>query len=186
LTPPGSVRVIGGKWRRALIPVPDVPGVRPSPDRVRETLFNWLTPGIAGCTCLDLFAGTGVLGIEAASRGAARVVSVDHDPIVVRALRALATRLGARELSVVRADALAFLAGAAMPCDLVFLDPPFSERLWQPCCAGLQNGGWLKLGARVYLEAPRGRPLPLPAGWRVHRAGHAGHLQFCLAPPQSL
>jgi 16S rRNA (guanine966-N2)-methyltransferase len=182
LTPPGSVRVIGGKWRRALIPVPDVPGVRPSPDRVRETLFDWLTPRIAGCTCLDLFAGTGVLGIEAASRGAGRVVSVDHNPTVVRALRALATRLGARELSVVRADALAFLAGPAMPCDLVFLDPPFSERLWQPCCQGLQNRGWLKPGAWVYLEAPR--TLPLPSGWQLHRAGRAGQVQFCLALPE--
>ncbi len=152
---------------------------------MRETLFNWLMPRLAGATCLDLFAGTGVLGIEAASRGARRVIAVDRDPSVVRALQGLTTRLCASEIGIVRADALAFLAGPAIPCDLVFLDPPFSDRLWQRCCQGLREGAWLKPGAWVYLEAPRIVPMPLPAGWRVHRAGRAGQVQFCLALPEN-
>jgi 16S rRNA (guanine966-N2)-methyltransferase len=148
---------------------------------VRETLFNWLTPRIAGSTCLDLYAGTGVLGLEAASRGAGLVIAVDRDFEAVRALRSLATRLGADELEVVCSEALPFLAGPATPCDLVFLDPPFSERLWQRACEALQDGGWLKPGAWVYLELPRGEPLPLPPGWGLYRQGHAGRVQFCLA-----
>ena len=183
-TPPGEVRIIGGEWRGRRLPVLDAPGLRPTADRIRETLFNWLAPVISGMRCLDLFAGTGVLGIEALSRGAAEAWFVERDPAVARALEDALRRLGAGNARVMTADALRYLAGAPRPFDLVFLDPPFGDVAVGPpgdLCT-LLDGGWLAGGARVYLEMPEAIELPgLPSRWTVLREKTAGNVRYALA-----
>jgi len=183
---PGDVRIIGGRWRGRRIAVPELPGLRPTPDRVRETLFNWLAPVIAGSRCLDLFAGTGVLGLEAASRGARQVVLVEGDREAVRRLREAVHALGPEACEVVQADALAWLRTAPRPFDVVFLDPPFEAGLLEAAMQALASGGWLAPGAFIYLEAPAQRGAPeLPPGWVLHRSGRAGAVGYHLAlrPP---
>ncbi len=183
---PGDVRIIGGQWRGRRIAVPERPGLRPTPDRVRETLFNWLAPAIAGSRCLDLFAGTGVLGLEAASRGARQVVLVEGDQEAVRRLREAVHALGPEACEVVQADALAWLRTAPRPFDVVFLDPPFEAGLLEAAMQALASGGWLAPGAFIYLEAPAQRGAPeLPPGWVLHRSGRAGAVGYHLAlrPP---
>ena len=177
-----EVRIVGGRWRGRKIRFPAVPGLRPSPDRVRETLFNWLAPGIQGATVLDLFAGSGVLCLEALSRGAAAAVLIDRDRSVVRQLRDSVVALGAAGATVVEADALAWLDQEPGPFDLVFLDPPFGTGLQERALQRLDRPGVLSPGAFVYLErpAPDGPP-SLPAGWMLHRAGRAGDVGYYLA-----
>lgn len=180
--PPGRLRIIGGRWRGRKLEVAPVPGLRPTPDRVRETVFNWLRPYLPGARCLDLFAGSGALGLEALSQGAGTVVMVDSHPEVVTALRRSAEMLGAAGVQVVHADVLRFLDGPGAPYDIVFLDPPYGEGLLAPCCAKLQAGGWLAPGAQVYLEAERGLGTPqVPAGWEVVRSKRAGQVGYHLA-----
>ncbi|MEJ2686255.1 MAG: 16S rRNA (guanine(966)-N(2))-methyltransferase RsmD [Gammaproteobacteria bacterium] len=182
-----QLRIIGGAWRGRRLAFPPVPGLRPTPDRVRETLFNWLAPAMVGARCLDLVAGSGALGLEAASRGAAQVVLVDSDRQVAAALRDHAARLQAGEtVEVVQADALTFLDGPARPFDVVFLDPPFSRDLLAPCIARLEAGGWLAADGYLYLEAERhlAEP-PLPAGWEIVRSRTAGQVGYHLARPRS-
>lgn len=178
------MRIIGGAWRGRLIDFPDAPELRPTPDRVRETLFNWLQALVPGARCLDLYAGSGALGFEAASRGAAQVVMVDADAKVCAELRRQAERLGATQVQVVHATAEAFLRGAPAPFDLVFLDPPFHRGLLAPALAQLLQHALLKPGARLYLEAEAelGEP-PLPAGWRLLRSKRAGEVGYHLAAP---
>src|SRR5512134_266606 len=125
--PRGRVRIVGGRWRSRLLEVPARPDLRPTPDRVRETLFNWLGQRLDGCACLDLFAGSGALGFEAASRGAARVVMVESDRVALAALRESRARLEAAEVEIVRGDAQAWIARARESFDVVFLDPPFRQ-----------------------------------------------------------
>lgn len=137
-----QVRIIGGSLRGRKLSFADLPGLRPTGDRVRETLFNWLQPLIEGARCLDLFAGSGALGIEAVSRGAAEVVLVDNAPAVIRQLEKNRSAFNLDRLTVVRADALQFLDRAPSPFDLVFLDPPFHGDLLQPLCQRLAKG-WL-------------------------------------------
>ncbi|ODS61713.1 MAG: 16S rRNA (guanine(966)-N(2))-methyltransferase RsmD [Arenimonas sp. SCN 70-307] len=176
--PPGSVRIIAGHLRGSKLPVPDRPGLRPTSDRVRETLFNWLQPVLRGARVLDLFAGTGALGFEAASRGAGEVVLVERDPGLAAGLREQATRLKAG-LRVENADALAWLARPpAGRYDLVFLDPPFEAGLWQAAAVAL--GPWLALGALIYVETPRNASPNLPAGWQRHRQGQTRDVEFAL------
>jgi 16S rRNA (guanine966-N2)-methyltransferase len=180
---PGQVRIIGGSWRGRRVPVLAAPGLRPTPDRVRETLFNWIAPLVDGARCLDLFAGTGALGLEALSRGAAEVRFIERQPAVARALEQSLAQLGceAGRASVMAADALRFLGATARPFDLVFLDPPFGEVDLGDLCK-LLDGGWLAGGARVYLEMPRSLPLPpLPPGWEVLREKEAGQVRYALA-----
>ena len=148
-----EVRIIGGQWKRTKLPVLDLPGLRPTPDRVRETLFNWLGQDLTGWRCVDAFAGTGALGLEAASRGAAEVLLVEQDARLVSQLRAVQARLGAATVKVERANGLAVLgrlAGAAI--DLVFLDPPFDADVFEK--ALMAAAGALAADGRVYLEAP--------------------------------
>lgn len=160
----------------------DIPGLRPTPDRVRETLFNWLQPVIVGRRCLDLFAGTGALGFEAASRGAAEVILIERDPCLVRVLNQQAAKLEAQEIAVVCAEAIEWLKGPASAFDIVFLDPPFGEGLLEPCCRQLQTGGWLKPGALIYLESERALPFPpIPSEWQIERAKQAGQVRYYLA-----
>lgn len=179
---PGYLRIIGGVNRGRRLPIPDQPGLRPTADRVRETLFNWLAPVLPGARCLDLFAGSGALGLEAASRGAGNVVLVERNERVARQLRANCLTLGTQTVQVIQADALTWLGGDPGPFDLVFLDPPFAEGLLGPACTLLTDRGWLGTGARVYLEtdARSGFP-PLPDGWELVRERTAGQVRFGLA-----
>jgi 16S rRNA (guanine(966)-N(2))-methyltransferase RsmD len=173
------VRIIGGTWKRSKLPVADRPGLRPTPDRVRETVFNWLGQRLDGWRCLDAFAGSGALGVECASRGAATVVLLECDPALARSLEATAARLvGAAEVvRVVRADALAWMRRAEPASfDLILLDPPFDGGLVGPALAAavplLRGGGF------VYLES--GAPPQLPDAHRLqaHRRGRAGAVHF--------
>lgn len=176
---PGRVRIIGGSLRGSRIEVPDVPGLRPTSDRVRETLFNWLAPMIAGSRCLDLFAGTGALGLEAASRGAREVVLVERDPLATAALRANVARLKAAACRVEAGPAEAFLRGLPQPFDLVLLDPPFAAGAWAPVIAALEPG-WLAPAAWLYIEAPADAPVDPGAAWRPWREGRAGQVRYGL------
>lgn len=178
---PGSYRIIAGAWRGRRLPIPELPDLRPTPDRVRETLFNWLAPVLPGACCLDLFAGAGALAFEAASRGAARVIAVDQNRVVTEFLRREVERLGANVIDVVSAEALAFLQGAVTPCDIVFLDPPYAAHLLSPAMASLQAHAWVASGSRVYIEhAAREMPPELPAGWRYHRSKRAAQVSYHL------
>jgi 16S rRNA (guanine966-N2)-methyltransferase len=178
--PPGSVRIIGGRLRGSKLPVPDQPGLRPSADRARETLFNWLQGELAGARVLDLFAGSGALGFEAASRGAAEVWLVERDPAQARSLGESAARLHADAVHVACADALRWLAQPpATGFDVAFLDPPFDAGLWQSAAAALQPH--LADRAWVYVELAAAASFVPPPGWRLHREGgsrEARHLLF--------
>ncbi|HRX69630.1 MAG: 16S rRNA (guanine(966)-N(2))-methyltransferase RsmD [Candidatus Competibacteraceae bacterium] len=177
-----ALRIIGGQWRSRRLEFPDLPGLRPTPDRVRETLFNWLAPVLPGARCLDLFAGSGALGIEALSRGAAEVVFVERQPLAVRALRNNLDRLSASNARVDPLDALTWLRPSGTPFDIVWLDPPFGEGLLEPACALLEQGGWLAAIAWIYLETQADQPRPLlPAHWTFHREKTAGMVTYRLA-----
>lgn len=177
---PGQVRIIGGSLRNSRLLVPALPGLRPTPARVRETVFNWLAPTITGARCLDLCAGTGALGIEAYSRGAASVQFVERDAQAVQALRANLARLKLDATTVAAMDAASFLRGTGQPCDVVFLDPPFALDLWALLARQLEAGGWLAAQALVYVESPRTGVAGLPANWSVHREAQAGEVRFAL------
>jgi 16S rRNA (guanine966-N2)-methyltransferase len=178
---PGEVRIIGGIWRGRRVRVPQAAGLRPTGDRVRETLFNWLAPVIEGARCLDLFAGTGALGLEALSRGATSVCFVERQPAAARGIEDSLRSLDCRQGRVIVGDAQRFLAGQPQRFDLVFLDPPFGDVDSGELCT-LLDAGWLQPGARVYLELPRERKLPaLPCGWSVLKEKTAGQVRFALA-----
>ncbi|WP_422185391.1 16S rRNA (guanine(966)-N(2))-methyltransferase RsmD [Aquabacterium commune] len=182
-----EVRIIGGQWKRTPLPVPVAAGLRPTSSRVRETLFNWLGQDLSDWRVLDAFAGSGALGLEAASRGASAVL-LERDAALVASLRTLVQRLKASQVQVVQADALAWMArsggvnltaaATAQPFDLVFLDPPFDEALFQPALAVavrcVAPGGW------VYVEAPQAMGDDATLGLRCHRHGHAGAVHFHL------
>ena len=176
--PAHEVRLIGGRFKRSKLPVPDRPGLRPTPSRVRETLFNWLGQDLAGWRCLDAFAGSGALGFEAASRGAAEVVLLERDGALVRSLQASRQRLGAQALHVECADAMQWMRrGGAGRFDLILLDPPFDDGLAGPAAALaallLADGGFLYVEAPAPLEQP-------PAGCELHRQARAGTVHFQL------
>lgn len=178
----GTLRIVGGAWRGRRLAIPPVEGLRPTPDRVRETVFNWLQPVLAGARCLDLFAGTGALGLEALSRGAAETVLVDAHPEVSRHLREQLTMLDANGAQVVCASAQTYLSGPVRPFDIVFLDPPFHQGLLGAVCERLETGGWLAPGAHVYLEAEAELGAPaVPAAWAVIRSKRAGDVGYHLA-----
>lgn len=168
---PGQVRLIGGRWRGSKLPVADIEGLRPTSDRVRETLFNWLMPVLPGARVLDLFAGSGALGLEALSRGAATATLVERDPLLATALAQVAARLpGGEAATVVQADALAWLpAQPRGSFDIAFLDPPFSAGLWEQALAAVDP--LLGASAWLYVESPAGLPVTAPAGWVMHRQG---------------
>jgi 16S rRNA (guanine966-N2)-methyltransferase len=180
LPAPGRIRIIGGHLRNSKLSVPDLPGLRPTPERVRETLFNWLQPVIDGARCLDLYAGTGALGIEAISRGAAEVTFVEREPRLAGALRDNLSRLKVGGGSVIADDASRWLAGTPRHFDLVFLDPPFADDAWRPVAERLESGGWLAPTAWIYVESPRSASLTFPSNWLVHRQGQAGDVGYAL------
>jgi len=184
--PPHEVRIIGGQWKRSKLPVADAPGLRPTPDRVRETLFNWLGQDLSGWRCLDVFAGSGALGFEAASRGATEVLLVERDPRLVRSLRETQQRLSATALRVEVADAFAFMRRAAPSSyELVFIDPPFDAELFDNALAGAAP--LVVPGGFIYLEADRAFDDAAVAALelRVHRHGRAGNVHFHLLQRQA-
>jgi 16S rRNA (guanine966-N2)-methyltransferase len=170
------VRIIGGQYRRRLLDFPGGGGLRPTADRVRETLFNWLGQDLPGWGCLDLFAGSGALGFEAASRGAARVVMIERDRAAHEALERNRATLGAGAVELVFADALTWLAGSRETFDLIFVDPPFGSGRAAPALADLARH--LRPGGQVYVE--QATPVEAPPGFIIHRSGRAGRSHFAL------
>jgi 16S rRNA (guanine966-N2)-methyltransferase len=172
----GTLRVIGGKYRSRLLRVPARPGLRPTPDRVRETLFNWLGQDLGGLACLDLYAGSGALGFEAASRGAARVVLVEKDRAVVAELERSRAALDAGQVTIVSGDAAAFLARERERYDVVFLDPPFRQNAVPAILGSLAPR--LEPGARVYVESEA--PVDVAAPWIELQRARAGQVSYQL------
>jgi 16S rRNA (guanine966-N2)-methyltransferase len=179
---PGRLRIVAGKWRSRLLDIADLPGLRPTSERVRETLFNWLAPLVEGSRCLDLFAGTGALGFEALSRGATSVVFVDSSRRATRAIEKSARELQAAGADIHCADAMDYLRGAAPASfDIVFLDPPFADDRLEDVCRQIDEQGILAPGGRIYLEQDRAKPeTPLPGRWRMLRNKTAGNVRFML------
>lgn len=173
--PAGEVRIIGGQWKRSKLPVADQPGLRPTPDRVRETLFNWLGQDLTGWSCVDVFAGTGALGFEAASRGAKAVTLVEQDSTLVAQLRKSKEQLQAGAVQVQRGEGVAALkAWPAASADLVFLDPPFDANLFEPALQAAARA--VAPGGHIYLEAPSawGEEQLAPLGLTLYRHLKAG------------
>jgi 16S rRNA (guanine966-N2)-methyltransferase len=179
------VRIIGGGWRGRRVSFPDAPGLRPTPDRVRETLFNWLQHSIVDTRCLDLFAGSGALGLEALSRGAREVVFVEQSPVAARALQGELRRLGgSAKARVMEIGAARFLRDPPLggPFDLIFLDPPFGRNALADYVPLVDSGTWVKPGGWVYLENERAAGVPaLPAHWELLRSKSAGEVGYHLA-----
>jgi 16S rRNA (guanine966-N2)-methyltransferase len=185
-TPPGkrnAVRIIGGGWRGRRVHFPDSPGLRPTPDRVRETLFNWLQQSIAQTRCLDLFAGSGALGLEALSRGAREVVFVEHAAVAAASLRGELAKLGGgARAQVVQTAAARFLSAPGEPFDVVFLDPPYGQGTLAEYVTLLDERGWVKGGGYVYLESERAAGVPaVPSGWELIKSKSAGEVGYHLA-----
>jgi 16S rRNA (guanine966-N2)-methyltransferase len=178
-----SVRIIGGIWRGRRVHFPDMPSLRPTPDRVRETLFNWLQHSLGGTRCLDLFAGSGALGLEALSRGAAEVVFVEQFPAASRTLQQQLVLLGGEVKGrVMEMGAARFLRTAAKPFDIAFLDPPFGKDALAEYIPMLDSGNWLKAGSLVYLENERLAGVPtLPPHWELLKSKSAGEVGYHLA-----
>lgn len=170
------VRIIGGELRSRLVRFPADAPIRPTPDRVRETLFNWLGQRLDGLACLDLFAGSGALGFEAVSRGASRVVMVERDRAAAAALRENAAELGATRAEIVQGESIAWLASGTDRFDVVFLDPPYASDLLEAALAKLTPR--LNPGARVYVEADASREFAPP--WVVRREARAGAVRYAL------
>lgn len=178
----GLVRIIAGKWRSRRLKVPNVRNLRPTPDRVRETLFNWLAPVIEGAYCLDAFAGSGALGFEALSRGAAFVVMLDASMEVVQLLKEELTKMNADNALVYRARVPVQLRMAERAFDIVFLDPPYDENILLPTCHYLEEHGFLAETAHIYLEARQLiKDNELPSNWRIVKSQQAGQVFFHLA-----
>jgi len=178
----GQLRIIGGEWGSRRFSFTEQPGLRPTPDRVRETLFNWLSGDIQGARCLDLFTGSGALTLEALSRGASWAVAVDLNRDVVSTLRSHLTTLNCSKAEVRQENGLALLGTPpAEPYDIVFIDPPFHQGLLEPACAALEANGWLSEDALVYLESENspGRQ-SLPDTWQLHREKRAGQVWYSL------
>jgi len=180
-----TLRIIGGDWRGRRIRFPGQGDIRPTPDRVRETLFNWLMDKVRGSRCLDLFAGSGALGLEALSRGAAAVTFVERDRGNAARLRETAAALAPGRATVYEADALAWLGSRPETYDIVFLDPPFAAGILAESMRRLESRGLLAPGASIYVETPaQAGPPELPAGWLLHRTGRAGAVGYHLARRQ--
>jgi 16S rRNA (guanine966-N2)-methyltransferase len=176
-----KLRIIGGEWRSRYVRFVDAPGLRPTPARVRETLFNWLQSDIRGSRCLDLYAGSGALGFEAASRGARLVVQVESSAQACRSLKDNASVLAAGQVKIVQMDVMHFLAGNAEAFDLVFLDPPFARHLAVPTCQRLEQKGWLQPHGKIYVESESHADLTgMPENWQLLKSKTAGDVGYRL------
>lgn len=177
----GRLRIIGGQWRSRIIGFDDAPGLRPTPARVRETLFNWLQTDIHNSRCLDLFAGSGALGFEAASRGAQQVVLIESNPLSCQKLRENCLNLGASQIQVLHQDVQVFLGACQDAFDVIFLDPPFGQDWVQPICQQLNQRGLLAPHGKIYIETERNLSLQhLPAEWQLLKDKVAGEVSFRL------
>ncbi|NCH57027.1 16S rRNA (guanine(966)-N(2))-methyltransferase [Cronobacter muytjensii] len=177
----GQIRIIGGQWRGRKLPVPDSPGLRPTTDRVRETLFNWLAPYLVGARCLDCFAGSGALGLEALSRYAASATLLEMERGVAQQLQKNLATLKSSAGKVVNANTLNVLNQNGEPHDIVFVDPPFRKGLLEETLTLLETRGWLAPQALIYVESEveNGLP-PVPASWQLHREKVAGQVAYRL------
>ncbi|MFU0881195.1 16S rRNA (guanine(966)-N(2))-methyltransferase [Kluyvera cryocrescens] len=177
----GQIRIIGGQWRGRKLPVPDSPGLRPTTDRVRETLFNWLAPSMVDARCLDCFAGSGALGLEALSRYAASTTLLEMERHVAQQLQKNLATLKAEHGKVVNTNTLTYLNQSGTPHDVVFVDPPFRKGLLEETLNLLEVNGWLADGALIYVESEveNGLP-PVPASWSLHREKIAGQVAYRL------
>lgn len=182
----GQIRIIGGLWRGRKLPVLNSEGLRPTTDRIKETLFNWLMFDINQCRCLDLFAGSGSLGFEALSRGASQVIMVEKDHQVAQQLSQNLARLPQAPATVVNIDAVRYLASPATPFDLVLLDPPFHRELLPQVCQLLEEKGWLSADAKIYIEREQAaEPLLLPPNWHLLKDKQAGQVTYQLYQRES-
>lgn len=178
---PQQVRIIGGNWKGRLLPVTQKPGLRPTPNRIRETVFNWLQMHIEGSDCLDLFAGSGALGFEAASRGAAQITLIEKDAAIAQQLKQQVEVFKAKNISIQQADGLNFPQSTEKQFDLVFLDPPFNQIDLEELLAKLVISSSLKPSAKVYVEAPLGQlPKVLPDNWTWSRQAKASQVEYGL------
>jgi len=183
-----KLSIIGGNWRSRKISFEDAEGLRPTPARVRETLFNWLQYDVQSSRCLDLYAGSGALSFEAASRGAKSVVQVENNPVACRNLKANAVALAAEQIKIVQSEAFRYLAGDAQVFDLVFIDPPFNLNLAAQTCQWLEDKGWLAPYAKIYVETESKnvatqQPFQLenlPENWRLLKQKTAGEVMYHL------
>jgi len=176
-----KLKIIGGNWRSRNVTFSDAPGLRPTPARVRETVFNWLQNDIIGRCCLDLYAGSGALGFEAASRGAKSVIQVENNPLTCRALKENAIKLAAGQIKTVQSDVFRYLAGDAEPIDVVFIDPPFALGLAVQTCQWLEEKGWLNKHAKIYVETESTLKLDgIPPNWRRLKSKVAGEVGYHL------
>lgn len=177
----GQIRIIGGQWRGRKLPVPDSPGLRPTTDRVRETLFNWLAPSMVDATVLDCFAGSGALGLEALSRYASRATLLEMDRNVSQQLQKNLVTLKATNGKVVNTNTLSFLAQPGEPHTVVFVDPPFRKGLLDDTLALLESNRWLADEALIYVESEVENGMPaVPANWSLHREKVAGQVAYRL------
>lgn len=178
----GSVRIIGGKWRSRNLRFISVDGLRPTGSRIRETLFNWLTPTIEGARCLDLFAGSGALCFEALSRGAESCIAIEANSQAVSELRHNQTQLTADNLNIVSGDCHKFLerGNTAKPYNIIFLDPPFDMKFHKQISKLLISGNWLASRAQIYCEFPATEAQDLPLSWRLVKDKVAGNVRYCL------
>lgn len=181
-----KLRIIGGEWRSRQIVFDDAPGLRPTPARVRETLFNWLQADVENSRCLDLYSGSGALGFEAASRGAKRVVQVESNAKACQKLKDNIATLRAKQIEVLSQDVGRYLQGSAENFDLVFLDPPFGRDLATATCRQLEQQGWLAAYAKIYVEVERNLTLvDMPANWRLLKDKAAGEVGYYLFQRQA-
>ncbi|MCP5347608.1 MAG: 16S rRNA (guanine(966)-N(2))-methyltransferase RsmD [Gammaproteobacteria bacterium] len=179
----GSLRIIGGRWRSRKLTFPAVDQLRPTANRIRETLFNWLQNGVTGSRCLDLYAGSGACGLEALSRGAGQVTFLEKNPLAAGAIRNNLAVLGESNMPVISADVLSWLAAPGTDCqfDIVFIDPPYKANLEVASCQALESSGLLRDGSLIYLESDKELPESLfPANWRLLRSKRAGAVHYVL------
>lgn len=176
-----KLRIIAGEWRSRQLVFEDTPGLRPTPARVRETVFNWLQQDVVASTCLDLFAGSGALGFEAASRGAKSVVMLENNPLACRLIKENTIKLSAQQIKIIQSDVFKFLAADATTFDLVFLDPPFAKGMAQQCCQWLEDKGWLAADAKVYVEVESSLVLDdMPENWQLLKQKTTGEVGYYL------
>lgn len=175
-----KLRIIGGEWRSRSLHFSETPGLRPTPDRIRETLFNWLQYDIFGSRCLDLFAGSGALGFEAASRGAKSVLQIEQNPIACQALRDNASRLNAHQVTIKNLNVFDFLSGPAEAFDIVFLDPPFAQGMALTTCQWLDKNNWLTPQAKIYVETESNLILETSESWKLLKNKITGGISYRL------
>lgn len=183
-----QLRIIGGQWRGRKLAIAEVEGLRPTGDRIRETLFNWLMPDIKNSHCLDLFAGSGALGLECLSRGAAVVHLLEKNTQAKKQLLQHCQTLDATNGHIIETDSLAWLTHpsvASGSIDIAFIDPPFSADLWASTIIALENSGVLQPDAKIYIESPKNTALHCPINWRIHREKHAGQVSYRLYQRES-